>query len=411
MRWLMFAILLLPAQPLVAESLVFDNGTAVPVESVPLKPTVFTLEERSTVTRIQTFHWNAGQGARPGSIALQSRDAGLLGPWKARGVPDGQGTENAYWEVAPGVVLEPGTYTVLDSDPGSWSRNPELGNIGIVRVYAQAPAAAPAGGAVPQSPLTLEEQRARAAALFEQIVATDQYEFETIEQLYVRVIDECPDTEQAEEAYFRLSNLYRMGYDPPKYEALRRLLEEFLERHPDSEGVPEMRERLLRAYENSGQWQAVVAVYDELVPVMPEDHPYYLVTHLDYARALEGLGERERAVAIYEKVAAIAGGDGASRYDMSDLWLRAARDRIGMIRMRQQARWQELVTIYGAQFGDMAFAEMPQIQELLEYAEALEKTGDVAGAIARYRQVLDTDQGYQTRQAVLARERLAALGG
>jgi tetratricopeptide (TPR) repeat protein len=202
-----------------------------------------------------------------------------------------------------------------------------------------------------------------------------------------------------------------MGYDPPKYESLRRLLEEFLQRYPDSDGVPEMRERLLRAYENSGRWEAVVALYEEIVPAMPEDHPYLLVTHLDYARALEGVGERRRALDVYQKVAAIAGGENASRYDMSDLWLRAARDRIAAIGMLEQGRWKDLVAVYREQFGNMAWAEMPHIQELLEYAEALEKTGDIAAAVTRYRQVLTTDQGYSTRQAGMARARLAALGG
>lgn len=414
-------MLVLPAAFAVAdEGLVFDNSTAVPVESVPLKPTTFTLGDSRRITRIQTFHWNAGRGAAPGSIALQGRDKALLGPWKAMGVPDEQGVANAYWEITPEIVLEAGTYTVLDSDPATWGRNPEQGNVGIVRVYA-GPRVTTA--AVPAAPgdtgsqddaavgLTLEEQQALASSLFTQITDTDRFEFERIEQLYLQVIRECPDTEQAEESYFRLSNLYRMGYDPPKYERLRLLLEEFLQRYPDSPGMPEMRERLLRAYENSGQWEAVVALYDEIVPAMPEDHPYLLVTHLDYARALEGAGERRRALPVYEKVAAIAGGPNAGRYDMSDLWLRAASDRIAAIGMIEQGRWSELVAVYREQFGNMAWAEMPHIQELLEYAEALEKTGDVDAAITQYRQVLTTDQGYATRQAGIAGARLAALGG
>jgi hypothetical protein len=91
--------------------------------------------------------------------------------------------------------------------------------------------------------------------------------------------------------------------------------------------------------------------------------------------------------------------------------LRAARDRIAAIGMLEQGRWKDLVAVYREQFGNMAWAEMPHIQELLEYAEALEKTGDIAAAVTRYRQVLTTDQGYATRQAGMARARLAALGG
>jgi hypothetical protein len=32
---------------------------------------------------------------------------------------------NAYWVVKPNVVIPPGTYTVVDSDPGTWAQNSE----------------------------------------------------------------------------------------------------------------------------------------------------------------------------------------------------------------------------------------------------------------------------------------------
>ena len=410
---LMAAVLFLSQQAVADSAVVYDNSIAPPVASVPLKPTVFTLGDSRRITRIQTFHWNGGRGAAPGKIALQSRDGGLLGPWQATGVPDERGVENAYWEVRPDILLDAGLYTVMDSDPSSWGRNPELGDVGIVRVYADTTSTADGQQRAADAPpaLTPEQQQARAESLFAQIIETDKYDYDRIEQLYLQVIRECPDTDQAEESYFRLSNLYRMGFDPPKYDSLRLLLEDFLQRYPDSDGVPEMRERLLRAYEGSGRWKAVVALYDEIVPVMPEDHPYFLVTHLDYARALEGAGDRAKALAVYRKVAAIAGGANAGRYDMSDFWLRAAQARIDIIGKLDQGEWPALAATYREQFGNIAWAEMPQIQELLEYAEALEKTGDTTGAITQYRKVLATDQGYETRQAERARERLAALGG
>lgn len=134
--WVMLA---LPATSLQANppDLIFDNTVETPVKSVPLKPTRFTLYDSRTITSIRTFHWNGGKGALPGSIALQGKNNRLIGPWEAVAVDDGQGLANAYWEVRPNIVLDAGTYTVLDSEPGSWARNPAQGDVGIVRIMGR----------------------------------------------------------------------------------------------------------------------------------------------------------------------------------------------------------------------------------------------------------------------------------
>ncbi|MDF1527971.1 MAG: hypothetical protein P1R74_02485 [Sedimenticola sp.] len=399
---------------------ILDNMITAPVESVPLKPTRFTLYDTRTITQIRTFHWNKGKGSLPGSIALQDKNKRLIGPWKATGIDD-QGVANAYWEVSPDIVLEAGIYTVLDSEPSTWSRNPAKGDMGIVRVLGQMGDAtadevakaennAPAVASEPPS-LTLEEQQTHAAELFEQIRQADTYDYAQIEQLYLQLLQECPDTEQAEESYFRLSNLYRMGMDPPEYQKLRVLLEEYMVRYPTSEMAPEMSKRLRRAYEDTGQWPQVVELYDAEVSELTEDNPYYLVTMLDYAKALEGSGIRDKALEVYRQVATTAGGEKAGNYDMSDLWLRVAQQRIEIIGLLNAENWNELVAVYRKQFSKMAFAEMPQIQELLEYAQALEKSGDQSGAIKQFRQVMRTDKGNQTLQGQQASARLIVLVG
>lgn len=427
----------LPAiQPLADQTdVIYDNRIAAPVENVPMKPTRFTLYDSTSISSIQTFHWNRGAGAAPGSIALQGSDKRLIGPWKAQGIADEQGLANAYWEVEPNLVLQAGTYTVLDSDPASWSRNPAKGNVGIVRITGrkqapesvkesgvehrqeQPPATNPAasgdsGAVVTAEPLlTPEQQQLRADELFEQIRQADNYDYQLIEALYLQLLRECPDTEQAEESYFRLSNLYRLGMDPPAYAKLRELLERYLSIYPDSEMAPEMRQRLRRAYEDTGQWTRVVELYADDIAGLGEEHRYYPVTLLDYARALEGSGNRVKAHEIYREVARVTGGESAGRYDMSEFWLRAAQDRIAIIGLIDAKKWPELAQRYRTRFSNIAFAEMPQIQELLEYAEALEQIGERSEAIKQYRQVLRTDQGNATLQAARAGARLTALVG
>ncbi len=114
----------------------FDNSLDAPLESVPLKPTQFRITEKTRITSIQTYHWNKGQGAIPGSIALEGRGKKMFGPWKATGKENKDGLANAFWEVTPNISLEPGLYTVLDSNPETWSRNSRKDNEGIVRIFS-----------------------------------------------------------------------------------------------------------------------------------------------------------------------------------------------------------------------------------------------------------------------------------
>jgi hypothetical protein len=45
------------------------------------------------------------------------------------------GIPNVNWEVRPVVILQPGIYTVIDSDPSTWAHNSETNGEGIVWVY------------------------------------------------------------------------------------------------------------------------------------------------------------------------------------------------------------------------------------------------------------------------------------
>ena len=137
-----------PTTPAPTEPVPTDEPTALPtgpvekvfsVESIagissgPSKPSKFTIETRLFVTSIVTYHYDNG-GAAPGQISLKSADGTVYGPWPTVG-SDGQGgVPNAYWTATPNVSLEPGTYTVVDSSPSTWSWAPDTGGRGIVIV-------------------------------------------------------------------------------------------------------------------------------------------------------------------------------------------------------------------------------------------------------------------------------------
>ena len=65
------------------------------------------------------------------------------------------------------------------------------------------------------------------------------------EALYLRMMDECPDTETAEESYWALSNLYLDDFDEPREDKAREVLELFLERYPSSRWAEHVESRLL----------------------------------------------------------------------------------------------------------------------------------------------------------------------
>jgi len=80
---------------------------------------------------ITNYHWNNGQGAIPGTISLRDSSGNTLGTWTATTRPGQGGVPNANWDVRPNVTLSPGTYTIIDSDPSTWSQNSQSNNVGM----------------------------------------------------------------------------------------------------------------------------------------------------------------------------------------------------------------------------------------------------------------------------------------
>lgn len=118
------------------ETLIFEMSSLAAVDNGPTAPTVFILDRPMQITKIRTYHWNYAQGVAPGSISLRDSAGNTYGPWQAYGEPGMGGVPNASWVVEPNVVIPAGTYTVIDSDPSTWSQNSETGGRGMTWVYA-----------------------------------------------------------------------------------------------------------------------------------------------------------------------------------------------------------------------------------------------------------------------------------
>ncbi len=108
------------------------------------------------ITRINTYHWNNGMGTpSPGKIRIRGQ-----GSWQAKGSPGMRDTPNAEWWAYPHVTLNPGTYTITDSDSGTWSHNTASGGVGHVSMYGRSVSQPPTGtrpGLSGSAPLRLDK--------------------------------------------------------------------------------------------------------------------------------------------------------------------------------------------------------------------------------------------------------------
>lgn len=123
-----------PAKPKQPAAALFDNGNIYATLNNPTRATMFTINTPCRITAITTYHWNSGRGAEPGTIRLVQQGGKVFGPWKATGVTGQGGVPNATWIVKPDIPLPPGTYTIVDSSPLTWSQNAASQGSGFSRI-------------------------------------------------------------------------------------------------------------------------------------------------------------------------------------------------------------------------------------------------------------------------------------
>jgi hypothetical protein len=122
--------------PMAPATVVFNIESFHAVSNGPLAPTRFTTYESWFITVIQTYHYNFGKGAPPGTIALRATNGALYGPWSTLGRDSESGGHNSFWVATPNITLPPDTYTIIDSDPSTWSYNSETNGMGFAMVGA-----------------------------------------------------------------------------------------------------------------------------------------------------------------------------------------------------------------------------------------------------------------------------------
>lgn len=116
---------------------IFNNGNKGGIEGGTARSPMFRLQEPTFITRINHYHWLSG-GKPPGTISLRHESGRTYGPWQATG-GSGSGRPNVVWQVTANTNLPPGTYTIIDSDPGTWAFNSTSNGYGFSQIFAQPP--------------------------------------------------------------------------------------------------------------------------------------------------------------------------------------------------------------------------------------------------------------------------------
>ena len=119
------------------QELLFEVTDTMAVDNGVTADAVYKINKSWLITQIITYHWNGATGAEPGTIALRAQDGTLYGPWQASGLPGQNNVLNAHWIVYPMEVIPKGTYTIVDSDPSTWSSNFNTDGVGMVCVRSK----------------------------------------------------------------------------------------------------------------------------------------------------------------------------------------------------------------------------------------------------------------------------------
>jgi hypothetical protein len=102
----------------------------------PTKPTLVLFAKPSHISQIFDYHFDNGHVTKPGTIGLLAPNGHLFGPYHAT-------AQDLNWGISPNLTVPAGTYTIVDSDPATWSQDQTSGGRGFTRVYGNVVATAP----------------------------------------------------------------------------------------------------------------------------------------------------------------------------------------------------------------------------------------------------------------------------
>lgn len=131
--------------------------------------------------------------------------------------------------------------------------------------------ATPAPTVAPTGPLAKADQEKRAEELYAYAAKLGSSDLDTIAKTLWEVADRCPETTQAPDALWKLSNLYLTGPDKPDYDQAQKALEKLASGYPTFQpalpvdsALPAVQKRLGFIAEKKENWDKVIELYEPL---------------------------------------------------------------------------------------------------------------------------------------------------
>ncbi len=116
-----------------------DNSNGGGVLGGGKQPSFMTKGISYCLMQLVTYHWNNGQGAKPGTIGLNGAAGVKVGPWAASGSAGSNNAQNVNWTANVSTPTKPvvinGVYSCVDSDPTTWSQDAQSHGTGFCQVY------------------------------------------------------------------------------------------------------------------------------------------------------------------------------------------------------------------------------------------------------------------------------------
>ncbi len=266
---------------------IFDNWNTGSVDNNPTGNPSFTISEPQMITYIDTYHWNNGQGTSSGgTISLKKEDGEIFGPWEVK-AESGSGAANAWWISHPDVVIPAGTYTIIDSEPETWSKNSESNDCGFSKVEGYPEKAAdvtPDSGKETEAAFTSDEalgnkeNKIRVVEVEPRSKYLTDSELDTLHNFGKELLNNAPpeirngaDLAKARYAYTEYCNVLAKGGAPVNADYWTRFQNLILNQDPGRWTCGFHEDSLTQIFNGMGLGEKIVELEAQREGILPED--------------------------------------------------------------------------------------------------------------------------------------------
>ncbi|MBI5141096.1 MAG: hypothetical protein HZA20_02740 [Nitrospirae bacterium] len=124
-----------------------------------------------------------------------------------------------------------------------------------------------------------------------------------IEKGYSRIMNEYPLAGLAQEAHWKLVDLYLRDFKPPRVSEAEKVYKSLIEKYPNSPIINAAQSTFAKFYYEGGNWEQLLAFTEPVVKSYGERPPGYLL--FTCAEANKQLGRKLEAISLYRQMIGI----------------------------------------------------------------------------------------------------------